>query len=95
MATPTATRPYVHLRDLVESLGGRMWHARLGYRWGAWVVELGVYRREFVSNGSGYPQLDQLYVPEVPNPKQCSDFTETLAEGAEDRFMGLIRHGEG
>ena len=92
MATPTATRDYGHLRDLVESLGGRMWHARLGYRWGAWVVELGVYRREFLSDGSGYPKLDELYVPVASNPQRDP---ELLTEGAEDRFLAFIRHGEG
>jgi len=67
-----------------------MKHERAGYQWGAWIVRLHGKERIFRSNGSGYPELDKLYKPNVPEPKHYSEYTKTLLPHALEKFERLI-----
>jgi len=84
-------RVYGQLRDIVEAHGGRMWHTREGYVFGAWIAELGTSRRVFESNGSGHPELDQLYVRKVVHPEYYTDYSHELVGDAEDVFLAMLR----
>ena len=61
---------------------------RAGYLYGAWLVTVSGKQREFLSNGSGFPELEQLYVPKpgITNPQHYSEFTQTLSDGAIENF---------
>jgi hypothetical protein len=61
-----------------------------GWRRGAWIVRLGGRERAFVSSGRGFPELDSLYVPMVPNPSHWEDYTTTLVLGAIDKLVGEL-----
>ena len=84
-------RVYEEVRGLVKDLGGKMFHQRSGYQWGAWIVRLNGKERVFRSNGSGYPELERLYQLK-PNAKlnHWSDFTNTLLPGAREKLVDLI-----
>ncbi|GJQ28673.1 MAG: hypothetical protein HBSAPP03_05570 [Phycisphaerae bacterium] len=84
-------RVYEKLRALVEDAGGTMEHERRGHGpGGAWIVTLRRKRSVFESNGAGFPRLDRLYVPKVPNPSQWRDYTNTLRPGARAAWMRMI-----
>ena len=85
-------RPYEEIQALVNEHGGTMRHERHGYEGGAWIVSLGGKRRIFLSNGSGYPDLDKLYVPkpEFPNPNHYSDYSTTLVADAWEKLLALL-----
>jgi hypothetical protein len=85
-------RPYQEIQQLVNEHGGTMKHKREGYEWGAWIVRVGNKQRIFVSNGSGYPELDQLYVPkpEVSEPKHWKDYSEVLVPDAWEKFIRYL-----
>jgi hypothetical protein len=70
-----------------------MTFVREGYLYGAWVIRLHGKHAELPSNGSGFPELDELYVPkkEVASPKRYSDYTNMLVDGAIDRLLSMLR----
>jgi hypothetical protein len=84
-------RTYGQLRDIVEAYGGRMWYEREGYIYGAWLVELGTSLRVFESNGSGHPELDQLYVRRVVFPEHYTDYTLELVGDAGNVFLSMLK----
>ncbi len=85
-------RPYEEIQQLVQQHGGTMRHQREGYQWGAWIVRLGGKERIFLSNGSGYPDLDKLYVPKPGffHPSHYSDYSNTLVAGAWEKFLAQL-----
>ena len=84
-------RPYDLLRDPIEDRGGTMAHVREGHQWGAWIVTLNGKSRAFESNGRGYPELDRLYKPRVPNPEHYTDYERTLNPGAINILIAMLR----
>jgi len=89
---PKRLRPYDGLRTAIEQSGGSMIFVRAGYLYGAWLVTVGGKRREFLSNGSGFPELDRLYVPKpgITNPQHYSEYSQTLVHGAIEKFWDMI-----
>lgn len=86
-----ARRAYEELRQGIESLGGTMQHERAGWpRGGAWIVQLGDKEQTFLSNGKGFPELDQLYEPKVPKPTHYRDYTTTLIPRAIEKLVGKL-----
>ena len=68
--TSKRRRAYEELRAHVDGQNGSMRHERAGWpSGGVWIVRLGDKERVFESNGRGYPELDALYVPNVPHPR--------------------------
>jgi len=88
--TKNETKAYQRLRDIAEAHGYRMSFERKGYRFGAWIVERGETRKVFRSNSSGYPELDELYVPKIARPQHYLDYTHQLVPGAESKFLRLV-----
>lgn len=84
-------RPYDGLQRIVEEAGGRMFHEKKGHpRGGAWVVLLRGIRREIKSNQAGFPEMDRLYVPNVPCPKHYSDYSSDLIAGAREQWLDYL-----
>lgn len=83
---------YEEIRMLVENHDGNMKFEREGYQWGAWIVKIGDKQKTFHSNGSGFPELDHLYVPKlgVPLPGHYDDYSNILVEGAWDKLLELL-----
>ena len=95
---PKRQRPYHGLRTAIEQRGGSVIFVHAGYLYGAWLVTVSGKQREFLSNGSGSPKLEQLYGPKpsVTNPQHYAEYTQTLADGAIERFwdmIGTVRSG--
>lgn len=86
-------RPYEELQIIVDELGGQMRFERAGRpQGGTWIVSLpGHAERMFDSNGAGFPPLDGLYVPKVPNPTHYRDYSNDLQPDSRDRWISLIR----
>jgi hypothetical protein len=87
------SRYYKELSDIVIELGGQMHHEKLGRpHGGSWVVSLpGHSEKFFDSNGAGFPPMDRLYVPKVPNPSHYSDYANQLVPGARDRWIAMLK----
>ncbi len=86
-------RVYEEVRTLIEAKrGGKMYHMRAGYQWGAWIIRLGGKERVSRSNGSGYPELDMLYQPKpgIGHPSHWEDYTNTLLPRAEQKLIDLV-----
>ena len=85
-------RVYEELRQNVEARGGKMYFLRHGARWGAWEVRLDGQYGRFESNGSGFPKLDRLYVPEpeVDNPRHWKDYSSSLVPGAINELLRML-----
>lgn len=78
-------RPYEEVCKLVEDLlKGRMYYQKEGYQWGAWIIEVDGNSTPLLSNGSGYPELDQLYEPkpDATNLNDWRSYTTTLKPNA-------------
>ena len=71
-----------------------MTHTREGHQWGAWVVMLDGKMRTFLSNGRGYPDLDRLYRPNVPDPQHYTDYSRDLVPGAIEKLVGMLKRGD-
>lgn len=84
--------PYQEIRDLVKEHRGTMIFQREGYQWGAWIVRVGNKKKAFLSNGSGYPEIDHLYKVKlgVTNPSHWSDYSLDLVESAWEKFIRLL-----
>lgn len=86
-----ALRPYEELQAIVEQEGGQMQFERKGRaQGGAWVVTLRGKVTVFQSNGSGFPPMDKLYIPKVPEPSHYTDYTTKLVEGAQEKWIGML-----
>lgn len=84
-------RSYDQIRSMVERLGGSMVYEREGYRYGAWVITIGENTLVIKASGNrSFPKLDQLYTPQVKDPKHWDDYTETLVPDAEKRLYSLL-----
>ena len=84
-------RAYGLIRDIVERLGGSMTYEREGYRYGAWVIRVGESNVTIEAGGNGsFPELDQLYVPRVPNPKGWDDYLDELVPDAETKLLSML-----
>lgn len=84
-------RPYEELQQIVEHEGGEMHLEREGRpQGGAWVITLRGRTTVFPSNGAGFPPMDRLYVPNVAEPMHFRDYSNTLVEGAKERFLGML-----
>lgn len=84
-------RAYGLVRSLVERYGGEMYYEREGHRYGAWVIRIGECSVTIEGGGSrSFPELDQLYVPRVPNPKDWDDYLDELVPDAEARLLCLV-----
>jgi hypothetical protein len=83
---------YDLLRRQIEQRGGSMIHVRRGYQYGAWIVTLNGKQKTFLSNGSGYPELDRLYVPKagITRPEHYRDYEHELVPGAIERLIGML-----
>ena len=82
---------YEEMRQGIESRGDSMRFEKVGRpRGGAWIVRLGEKERAFESSGSGFPEVDRLYVPKVQNPRHYSDYRRELVSGAVDRLVGVL-----
>jgi hypothetical protein len=68
-----------------------MVHVREGHQWGAWIVTLDGKSGTFLSNGSGYPDLDRLYKPKVDNPQHYRDYSNELVTGAIEKFIRMLK----
>ena len=90
-------RPYEELAAIVESLGGEMVFERKGQpQGGAWFVRLpGHATHWFPSNGRGFPGLDELYIPKIPNPQHYRDYTNDLRLDGEQRWVDRLRSAPG
>lgn len=87
------SRYYKELSAIVHELGGQMRHEKLGRpQGGSWVVSLPGHAETFFdSNGAGFPLMDQLYVPKVPNPSHHTDYTHELVAGARERWIAMLK----
>ena len=87
-------RVYEEIRTAFEEQGGTMTFEREGSPTGAWVCTLYGRQRVFHSNGRGFPELNKLYVPKVPNPRHWRDYTTRLVEGALPQFLARCARDE-
>jgi hypothetical protein len=89
---PKRLRPYDGLRTAIEQRDGSMIFVRAGYLYGAWLVTVSGKQREFRSDGNGFPELDPLYVPKpgIIKPQHYKDYTQTLVDGAIEKFWDMI-----
>ena len=85
-------RPYKALQKIIERHNGKMTYQRNGYRYGAWIISQGekVAIIEAMGNKS-FPALDTLFVPRVEFPKTWADYGPALVEGAEAKFLALLK----
>ena len=84
-------RAYDAVRAIVERLGDTMAYERAGYRYGAWVIQVGDSRLVIEAEGKrSFPPLDSLYVRRVPRPKHWDDYSPELVPDAEPRLMTLL-----
>lgn len=84
---------YEEVHALLESKGGKMEFVREGYQWGAWILTWDRKKHIALSNGSGYPDLDTLYVPK-PGDVNLNDYrsyTTTLKPDAWERLQQLFK----
>jgi hypothetical protein len=85
-------RVYEEIRALVESKGGKMHHQREGYQWGAWIIELNGKSTPLLSNGSGYPDLDRLYLPksDAIDLNDWRNYTTILIPDAGEKLLQIL-----
>lgn len=84
-------RPYEELRAIVEQEGGQMRFEREGQaQGGAWIVTFRGKVTVFNSNGSGFPPMDKLYIPRIPEPQSYRDYSNQLVEGARDKWIRML-----
>ena len=84
-------RAYGSVRKIVERLGGSMVYVRKGYRYGAWVIKIGEKGLAIEASGNqAFPELDQLYVPLVPDASQWGDHSDELVPDAEAQLLSML-----
>jgi hypothetical protein len=84
-------RAYDALRTWFEQNDGCMTFERSGSRHGAWIVTHNGKTGRFESNGTGFPELDQLYVAKVANPRHESDYTKQLISDAIPNLVSMLK----
>ena len=68
-----------------------MRHERKGFKQGgAWVVELDGRRHTFEYRNGGFPEMDQLYLPRVPQPMGWRDYACDLMEGGQAKWLSRL-----
>jgi hypothetical protein len=85
-------KAYREVLALLKSNGGKMDFVREGYQYGAWIITLSGKEHIALSNGSGYPDLDALYLPK-PGDVNLNDYrsyTTTLKPDAWERLRRLF-----
>jgi hypothetical protein len=85
-------KAYEEVRSLLNFKGGKMEFERKGYQYGVWILTWNGNEHIARSNGSGYPDLDQLYVPK-PGDVNLNDYrsyTSTLKPDAWERLRQLF-----
>jgi hypothetical protein len=89
------TRDYGRVRDLIESLGGRMEWLPGGGPGGVWELTLGEYTATIPARDRRVNSLDRLYVPAVENPQTWDDYAKDapLVEDAPERLVALLVKG--
>ena len=84
-------QPYGLVRALVESLGGSMTYEKSGFRYGAWVINIGEKSKIIEACGDqSFPELDKLYKPKVKNPRNWDDYLNELQPDTDFRLMILM-----
>jgi hypothetical protein len=84
-------RAYGLIRSIVERLGGSMTYEREGYRYGAWVIRIGESSVIVEASGNqSFPELDRLYVPQVPNPRHWDDYLDELVPNVETQLLSML-----
>lgn len=87
-------RVYEEVHSLLAENGGKMEFVREGYQYGAWIITLNDKVHIALSNGSGFPDLDQLYVPKPGDDdidlNNYRNYTTTLKSDAQERLLRLF-----
>lgn len=84
-------RVYGEIRLIVERLGGSMFYEREGHRYGAWVIRIGESSVTIEAAGDrSFPELDHLFVPRVPDPRQWDDYLDELLPDAEAQLLSML-----
>jgi hypothetical protein len=80
------------VHSLLKDIGGKMDFVREGYQYGAWIISLNEKVHVARSNGSGFPDLDQLYVPKSGNVNLSDyrSYTSKLKSDARERLLILL-----
>jgi hypothetical protein len=82
---------YYLVRSLVEYLGGSMTYERENYQHGAWVISIGDKSKVIEATGNqSFPELDQLHVQKVKDPRQWDDYLNKLVPDAQARLLSLL-----
>lgn len=94
--TKTKTKPgrrriYGELRSGIEDRGGKMEFDRGGSAHGTWVVRLGDRVGYFESLGTGFPDLDRLYVAKIQNPTHWKHYTNKLKPEAIEELISKLK----
>jgi len=62
-----------------------------GYRYGAWVIKVAEKSVTIEAGGDrSFPELDRLYVPRVPDPRHCDDYSNQLIPDAETQLLSML-----
>lgn len=84
-------RAYEEIRSMVEQHGGTMTFQREGFQvGGAWIVRYSGKESVFHSGGGKFPGLDELYIPNIANPKTWDDYSNVLVDDSWDKLLHLI-----
>jgi hypothetical protein len=85
-------RVYEELRAIVEELGGTMRYQREGKpHGGSWVVVLPGFAEKRFDSQPGFPALERLYVPRIPNPTDWRDYTNTLRPDGSEKWIAMLK----
>jgi len=68
-----------------------MIYEREGYRHGAWVIRIGKNTITIEAGGNrSFPELDRLYIPQVPDPRHWDDYLNELVPDAENQLLSIL-----
>jgi len=84
-------RSYGLIRSIIERHGGSINYVRRGYRYGAWVIEIGDTTKIIEAEGNqSFPELDRFYVPKIQDPKHYYDYYDQLIPEAEEQLLSWL-----
>jgi hypothetical protein len=83
------SKPYKEVRELVKSLGGKMYYDGRGIN-GAWVITLADMRGYFKASGGHTFPFDCLYSHSVPDPKTWDHYDGELVTDAPQKLYELV-----
>jgi hypothetical protein len=89
MAELSEKRPYEQIRDILESIGGKMIYRPGGGPGGVWVLDLWGRTIKVEVRDNRVNCLDQLYIAKVKNPKTWEDY-DPEAQLVEDVRWKLV-----